>query len=80
MSQLGVSVWSDVGGLCCVYGGCVGRVWESVGHGQTVEYPVWEGLPWSWVVKLMVVIGWSVCVVGVVGDLGIVCVALDTIM
>ena len=59
---------------------CFGGVCVVAGHGQTLEYFVWEGLPLSWVVKLMVVIGWSVCVVGVVGDLGIMCVALDTIM
>ncbi len=75
-----VSAWSDVDGLVCVCLGCVGRVWESVGDGQTVEYFVCEGLPLSWIVKLIVVIGWWLCVVGVVGDLEVVCVALYPIM
>ena len=47
-----------------------------MGNGQTVEYFVCGGSPWSWVVKLIVFGWWSVCVVGVVGDSGIVCAAL----
>ena len=62
-----VSVWSDVDGLGCVCWGCVGRVCMVAGHGQRVEYPEWDGSPWSWVVKLMVFIEWFRCVVGVWG-------------
>ena len=47
------------------------------GHGQRVECSVCGGLPLSWIVKLMVFGWWFRCVVGVVGDLEVVCVALD---
>jgi N-acetyl sugar amidotransferase len=31
--------------VLCVCWECIGRVWGSVGHGQTVEYPVRDGFP-----------------------------------
>ncbi len=75
-----VSVWSDVDGLVCVCREYIGRVCGIVGDGQTLEYPVIEGLPLSWIVKLIVFGWWSVCVVGVVGDLEVVCVTLEQIV
>ena len=64
-----VTVESDVDGLCCMCRECVGRVCNIVGSGQTLEYPVIEGLPLSWIVKLIVFGWWWLCVVGVVGGL-----------
>ena len=69
----GVSVWSDVDGLGSVGWEYVGRVCGVMGHGQTLEWGATDGLPLSWVVKLMVVVGWSVCVVGCGGFWDCVC-------
>ena len=47
VSQLGVTVWSDVDGLVCILREYIGRVCGIVGSGQTFEYPVMDGLPLS---------------------------------